>query len=216
MSSFIIDEVLIIPFTGCNRSIYDDFETVDEDSVPEIVSTSIKENIENKNYIFKYEGKVYKLSRRGYVPREISNYMVDRDKNISIEEFYKIKSKKIDNYYNERFEIISTYNIDIDVQRTYNKFEKNLNEIVKLCENKTEVKLEDLPITNVFRDFSKINYLFNDAESCFELNILGEGPNLGRAGGATTIVLANIGKFWISQNNKRINSYCKHCETFKH
>jgi len=103
--------------------------------------------------------------------------------------------------------------INVFINNKFDEFKEFLDQIQEKVGQ--IVKLSELPITNVFYDFSKPYYRFSDTEKCFVLVIQRKGPNYGSAGGPTTVDMATIGKLYVTDTNgNEIVEYCKHCKSF--
>jgi hypothetical protein len=72
------------------------------------------------------------------------------------------------------------------------------------------VDIDDLPMTNKFYDFEYPSYKINN--NIITLTLKKEGPNFGRAGGASTIDIQDLARIYISgENGEQIIDYCGRC-----
>jgi hypothetical protein len=198
--TFIIKNVELIPPTEYD-GYYDwsDFKYIPTEEVPEEIVDKIKNYVANdkfglpydpKSGQFKYQNKVYQAGTR-MCP-------------VGLKEEEKIA------YYLKNLKIEVAHSKTTEIMGIYNSFKPFLDEIISKIG--TEVRLRDLPITNTFYDFSKPHWCFGLRKDTLLLTIKGKGPNLGSAGGPTTITLATIARIYISSTEgKEITKICDKC-----
>ncbi len=190
-------------YKGEDTHHYSWYEYVPDTNVPENVVTELKENILDFSYVVRQNNKLYKIKHKGY-PGDLN----DEQKKVHFLRNFAIESAESKHQYIKELLIESKPIID---------------SIKKLAETHEPVIWENLPLSSnydsTFTDEKISKELINFRiaklwiefeKDHFKVGILTSPPRY-----RDIIQRCTIGKLYVSQNGKKLVSYCGHCDNMK-